>query len=595
MCTFLARVEPFNKKTFVPEEHKSEIISIINELNAMEAYDELQLGKVFKRHPKNGNRIYTKQDIIQGFRKFLPEHNWDEEHFFERLRFKPIRTASGVAPVTVLTKPFPCPAKCIFCPNDVRMPKSYMSKELGAQRAAQYAFDPYAQTTARLKSYHYNGHRLNKVELIVLGGTWTNYPKAYQIWFIKRCLDAMNDFTGSEEFKRADLENDMDFFDLDYRIDGEKIDKTYNQIVSGFLKDKLGGEMVHQAEQATWEELEESQRRNIHSRHRSVGLVLETRPDEITPEEVVRIRRLGATKVQIGIQSLSDRILQMNKRGHDVATTKTAIRLLREAGFKIHAHWMANLYGATPDSDIEDFQRLFSDSDIRPDELKVYPCSLVKNAELMTKYKDGSWQAYTLLQVMENVLTSVPEYCRVTRVMRDIPVPDIIVGNKLTNFRQVADTQISQKKELVQSDIRSREIRTDHVHADELVCTEQIYETSTGPEHFLQYVTKENRIAAFLRLSLPENDSFINEIGGSAMIRELHVYGPVVKFGNSDSDKVQHGGLGSRLIEKAVQIAKNHEYKDLAVISAIGTQAYYRKRGFADGPLYMHRNIARTE
>jgi elongator complex protein 3 len=386
----------------------------------------------------------------------------------------------------------------------------------------------------------------------------------------------------------------MDFFDLEHQIEGEKIEKTYNEVVSSYLKKNLNGKLLHETEHASWEELEEAQKKNVHSRYRSVGLVLETRPDEITPKEVKRIRRLGATKVQIGIQSLSDRILEMNKRGHDVARTRDAIRLLREGGFKIHAHWMANLYGATPESDKEDFKKLFDDLHIRPDELKVYPCSLVENAELMTKYRDGTWKAYTheeLLGVMESVLTSVPEYCRVTRVMRDIPPPDIIVGNKLTNFRQIANTKIAEKK-LVQSDIRSREIRTDQVNAEDLELKEIIYQSSTGPEYFLQYVTKENKIVAFLRLSLPQNGSFLEEIDGSAMIRELHVYGPVVNFGQSDDGKSQHLGLGGQLIEKAVEIAQANKYKSLAVISAIGTQAYYRKRGFSEGPLYMHRDIS---
>jgi len=586
-------VESYHRKSFEPEAHRTELVSIINELHALEEYNDLELRNVVKRYPKNGDRLYSKREIVHGFRAFSKEHEWNEDKFFDRLRLNPIRTSSGVAPVTVLTKPFPCPAKCIFCPNDVCMPKSYLSKELGAQRAASHAFDPYVQTMSRLKTYQYNGHRLNKVELIILGGTWTSYPEAYQIWFIKRCLDAMNEFTGDKEFGRKYLEHEMDFFDLDHKIDGSNIDKSYNDVVSGFLKEKLDGKLLHDTEQATWEELEEAQRKNVHSKHRSVGLVLETRPDEITPKEVQRIRRLGATKVQIGIQSLSDRILEMNKRGHDVETTKNAIRLLREAGFKIHAHWMANLYGATPESDVEDFELLFEDSNIRPDELKIYPCSLVENAELMTKYKEGSWRAYTheeLLMVMESVLTRVPEYCRVTRVMRDIPPPDIIVGNKLTNFRQIANTKIN-KTNLIQSDIRSREIRTDSVNAEDLTCIELVYDTSTGPEHFLQYVTKENKIVAFLRLSLPQNGSFIEEIKNSAMIRELHVYGPVVKFGNMDEGKSQHLGLGTQLIEKAVQIAKEHNYKDLAVISAIGTQAYYQSRDFAHGPLYMHRDL----
>ena len=587
-------MESYIPKDFVPSDHKHELVSIINDIHDLSNGDEFHLKKVVRKYPKNGTGIYTKREIVHGFHYFSEEHDWDEDLFFKRLKLKPIRTASGVAPVTVLTKPFPCPAKCIFCPNDVRMPKSYMSEELGAKRAAQHAFDPYVQTMSRLKNYKYNGHSPNKVELIVLGGTWTSYPETYQIWFVKRCFDAMNDFTGKEEFGRHLLEHQMDFSDLDYQIDGENIDKSYNHIVSSHLKRNLDGKLLHSTESAEWSELEEAQRSNVSSRHRCVGLVLETRPDEINQAEVKKIRRLGATKVQIGIQSLSDRVLKMNKRGHDVKRTRDAIRLLREAGFKIHAHWMANLYGATPESDIEDFRKLFDDPAIRPDELKLYPCSLVQNAELMTKYKEGSWKAYEhneLLEVMEKSLTYVPEYCRVTRVMRDIPPPEIIVGNKLTNFRQIANNHLEERK-LEQADIRSREIRTDQIEVDELECKIVPYDTLTGPEKFIQVVTPENRIVAFLRLSLPSNPSFLPELGPNAIIRELHVYGPVVDFGKTDQAKSQHLGLGTLLIRKAEEIAEDHGFKVISVISAIGTRDYYRKKGFVEGSLYMHRDLS---
>jgi elongator complex protein 3 len=587
-------VETFHRYKFAPEEHKCELIGIINELNELVEYNEKKLGQVLKRYPKNGNKTYSKSEIIQGFRAFSSEHDWNEAHFFDRLRMKPIRTASGVAPVTVLTKPYPCPGKCIFCPSDVRMPKSYLSMEPGAQRAAQNAFDPYAQTLSRLKAFHFNGHPLNKIELIILGGTWTSYPRSYQIWFVKRCLDAMNEFTGREEFGRPELEHDMDFLDLDTQLDGTKIEQSYNDIVSSFLKEKLDGKLLHHIEHASQEALEEAKKRNIHSDHRCVGLVIETRPDEITPEELIRIRQLGATKIQIGIQSLDDRILELNQRGHDVATTKNAVRLLREAGFKIHAHWMPNLFGADVASDIADFDHLFDDIDFKPDELKIYPCSLIESAELMEKYEAGLWRPYSqdeLVEIMEAVLPRVPEYCRVTRVIRDIPSHDIVVGNKLSNFRELATKQIAKTERTLQ-DIRSREIRNLRVDANTLRCVQIVYETSIGPEHFLQYVTPENKIVAFLRLTLPTKTSFIDEISNSAMIRELHVYGPVVKFGKSDSDKSQHVGLGTQLIERAIEIAQTHGFKSLAVISAIGTQAYYHKQGFHDGLLYMHRSLS---
>jgi len=586
-------VETYHRYKFVPEKHKQELIGIINDLNTLEEYNEKKLGQVLKKYPKNGNQTYSKSEIIQGFRAFSEEFSWNEAHFFDRLRMKPIRTASGVAPVTVLTKPYPCPGQCIFCPNDVRMPKSYLSMEPGAQRATQNAFDPYAQTMSRLKAFHFNGHRLNKIELIILGGTWSSYPRSYQIWFVKRCFDAMNDFTGKEAFGRPDVELDMDFLDLDDTFHGDKIEKSYNKIVSGYLKEKLDGKLFHQIENASYESLEAAHQKNIMSKHRCVGLVVETRPDEISEAELVHIRKLGGTKIQIGIQSLNDKILQLNKRGHTVKRTRKAIALIREAGFKIHAHWMPNLYGATVNSDIEEFEHMFGDQDFRPDELKVYPCSLIESAELMTKYREGSWLPYTfedLVDIMENVLPQVPEYCRVTRVIRDIPSHDIVVGNKLSNFRELATKRLKAQENSLR-DIRSREIRTDKVHADDLTCDEIVYETSIGEEHFLQFVTTENRIVGFLRLSLPKKPVFLEEISNHAMIRELHVYGPVVQFGSTGDNKPQHVGLGTKLIERSVEIARDAGFKKLSVISAIGTKGYYSKQGFEDGPLYMHRSL----
>ena len=304
---------------------------------------------------------------------------------------RPVRTQSGVTPLTVLTKPFPCPGKCVFCPNDLRMPKSYLSDEPGAQRAAANHFDPYLQTWNRLAAYRAIGHPVDKVEIIVLGGTWSFYPEAYQVWFAARCFEALNDF-GDGRDGRSEIEPSAPVFDaLPARVDGrEHATNPYNRMVRGFLADRLGGELVPEAEQAAWERLEVAQGANESAACRSVGFVIETRPDHVTEEEVLRIRRLGATKVQIGIQSLDDTVLEANQRGHDVGATRDAVARLRLAGFKIHAHWMPNLLGSTPERDVEDFARLWGDPAIRPDELKIYPCSLIESAELMHFHDRGS-------------------------------------------------------------------------------------------------------------------------------------------------------------------------------------------------------------
>jgi len=311
---------------------------------------------------------------------------------------------------------------------------------------------------------------------------------------------------------------------------------------------------------------------------------------------VLRVRRLGCTKVQIGFQSLDDAVLRANRRGDTVAATRRAVKLLRQAGFKIHAHWMPNLYGSSPDADTADYERMFADPDFRPDELKIYPCSLIDSAELMGKYESGEWQPYThdeLLYVLAECFIRTPEYCRLTRVVRDIPGTDIVVGNQMTNFRQLVDIELERRGQHSR-DIRAREIRHRDVAPESLQLDEVWYETSCSEEGFLQYITPDRQIAAFLRLSLPTEPSITDELQGAAIIREVHVYGQSVEIGEASHGKAQHAGLGTQLIERAIEIARARGYARLAVISAVGTRGYYRKRGFEDGRFYQIHEISST-
>ena len=581
---------------FAPEEFEEELADLIEELMSLETLDTTTYEAALRRHPKPGGGFFSKSHLIQGFRHLNRKLAWnlDERPFLDMMRMKPIRTQSGVAPVTVLTKPYPCPGRCIFCPSDVRMPKSYISSEPGAQRAAQHQFDPFAQTLSRLQTYHNIGHSTDKVELIILGGTWSSYPESYQIGFVSRCLTALNSF--GPETARAGTRSavaDVDFRSNPATVDGRHLDRTYNQVVSDFLDQSAV--KAPAGESVSWEELAAIQKLNETALARCVGLVLETRPDHLTLSEVVRLRALGATKIQIGYQSLSDEVLQLNHRGHDVQATRRAMHLLRQGGFKIHAHWMPNLYGSSPDDDIADFERIFADPDFRPDELKIYPCSLVETAELMAYYDAGSWRPYTrqeLLEVLTECMARVPEYCRITRVVRDIPGTEIVDGNRITNLRELAERQMQQDQRPGR-DIRAREIRHRTVDPGQLTLRRLEYSTSLGREIFLQFVTARDRIAAFLRLSLPApGEVQIEEIAQSAMIREIHVYGLLAGIGQRRGRRSQHLGLGRSLIREAVEIAARNSYTDLAVISAIGTRDYYRQNGFSDGVLYQHRRLA---
>ncbi|MEM7353332.1 MAG: tRNA uridine(34) 5-carboxymethylaminomethyl modification radical SAM/GNAT enzyme Elp3 [Acidobacteriota bacterium] len=597
---------------FEPQRHAAELLPILEAIRAAESLDAAALHRLVRQYPKEGKGAFSKSEIIRGYRFFKPLQGWDEEEraFVERVKMKPVRTQSGVAPVTVLTKPYPCPGKCIFCPSDVRMPKSYLSREPGAQRAAQHDFDPYGQTLGRLLAYYNTGHDPSKVELIILGGTWSFYPEAYQIWFVKRCFDAMNDYAALRDGASSsgsaqhpyDIKGTVSFTRLREEVDGRGPERTYNQVVSSYLSEQLDGALLDVSEQATWDELTEVQRRNETAIARCVGLVVETRPDHLSRGEVVRIRRLGATKVQIGYQSLSDEVLAANRRGHDVAATRRAMRLLRTAGFKLHAHWMPNLYGSSPEHDREDFGRLFGQADFRPDELKIYPTSLIESAELMRYYESGDWRPYRedeLLEVLTTCLLQVPEYCRVTRMIRDIPGDDIHAGNRVTNFREVVERELARQGR-ASRDIRAREIRGEAVDPERLALDTQEYASAIGREIFLQFITGGRKIVGFCRLALPDQalsseKAFIPEISASAMIREVHVYGVVVQVGEARQDRSQHLGLGKRLIEEAARIAAAAGFRDLAVISSVGTREYYRRLGFVDGELYQHRALRSCE
>ncbi|MBI1279068.1 MAG: tRNA uridine(34) 5-carboxymethylaminomethyl modification radical SAM/GNAT enzyme Elp3 [Anaerolineaceae bacterium] len=603
-----------HKQAIDLQQHREPLLKILTAVVTQPDISRKQLDQLLRDYPKGHDGTYSRDDLILAYRTFagdsLPPY---EQAVLERLRRKPVRTSSGVTPVTVLTKPYPCPGECIFCPNDVRMPKSYLSDEPGAQRAEQNSFDPYLQTYTRLQSYHNTGHPTDKIEIIILGGTWSFYPESYQIWFIKRIFDAMHDFgkgiDGRQTVEAALLEKSQlhpDRNTTTATIDGLHIEKRYNAVVQMVYKDEMlrstdlaqaigRGEIERSPvdEFATWAELEAAHLENETAPCRSVGLVIETRPDHISVEEVLRVRRLGCTKVQIGFQSLNDDVLKLNKRGHKVAATRRAVKLLRQAGFKIHAHWMPNLYGSSPDADIADYKLMFDDADFRPDELKVYPCSLIDSAELMLRYQDGTWKPYTydeLLHVLTGTFKLTPEYCRLTRVIRDIPSTDIVVGNQMTNFRQVVENELAKTGQR-SSDIRAREVRFQAVEAADLHLDELWYNGGSTEEVFLQYITENRDIAGFLRLSLPKEPAITDELNGAAMIREIHVYGQSLELGANEAGRAQHLGLGKQLIERAVELAREHGYSRLAVISAIGTREYYRKRGFVDGQLYQVRTL----
>lgn len=610
-----------SKYSFNPEKYIEELRSILTDLTAILKDGKLKpkdIDRVLKRYPKDQSKIFSRDQLIAGARWLKKENliSIDFELLINSIKLKPTRTISGVTTVTVLTMPWGCPGKCIFCPNDIRMPKSYIANEPGAQRALANRFNPYLQVFNRLQALKNIGHPTEKVELLVLGGSWSVYPEKYQVWFISECFRALNDFgLSSSELstiltsKSLKRDTTTGFVTYLSNLDLEKLlpesvnssirkgqgEATYNKLIqNGDYKNRLSQIISDEYKgidlAKAWDELEGIHEFNSKSGSRCIGLVLETRPDLITKTEVVRLRRLGATKIQLGIQTLDDTVSKLNKRGEGRKETGRAFNLLRAGGFKIHAHMMPNLLGATVKTDLKSYKNLFVLSDYKPDEVKIYPTSVIKNTELFRIYEKGGYNPYEtaeLIDLVADMLEMTPEYCRITRVIRDIPSTEINAGNKKTNLRQLVEAKL-KNEDRANNNIRAREVKSRSLDSSDLRLNTIKYATTNSTEYFLQYITKKNKIAGFLRLSIPasHDNSIIKELDNCAIIREIHVYGPSLEISKESSGQAQHLGLGTKLISQAKSLAVGNGFKQLAVISGIGTREYYKSRGFKLNKLY---------
>lgn len=504
-----------------------------------------------RAHPLSIGGYIAKHTLVHVYQQqLLAGTHPQDAQLLARIRMKPIRSLSGVSTVTVLTEPHSCPGECIFCPDDRELPKSYLREEPGAARAFQNDFDPWAQVRSRLETYTAIGHPIDKIELLILGGSWSAYERTYREWFVKRCLDAMN---GQEA-----------------------------------------------------RDLAHAQEINQSALSRNVGLVVETRPDTINPSELAHMRRLGVTKVQMGAQSFDDDILRINCRGHAVEDTLNATALLRAAGFKIVLHWMPNLMGATLASDLLDFPKMWQGG-FCPDEIKIYPTQLLREAPLYEFWQAGDYQPYSteeLISLIADLKPIIPVYTRVNRIIRDIPATYIQAGSRRSSLRQDIDKELDKRGQRCRC-IRCREIRGRSVDMSRLQMKDEIYYPADAEEHFISYVTPDDQLVGYLRLSLPAENltaarlpgheslyAEMPEIRGAALIREVHIYGQSLQMGSEMDGAAQHSGLGSALLEESANIARAKGFRKLAVIAAIGTSLYYRKRGFVHEGLYMTKSLA---
>ena len=449
------------------------------------------------------------------------------------LQTRAVRSQSGVTPLAVMTKPYVCPGLCTFCPLELGMPKSYLSDEPAAARAKKFNFDPALQIDSRLKQLRVTGHLIDKIELIVIGGTFSNYPEIYKREFFHSMIDTVN---GK---KSADL----------------------------------------QAAQVA----------NEKAARRIVGISVETRPDWVDKNEVKLLRELGVTKVQLGVQAFDEQILARIKRGHTLEAVRDATQLLKNAGFKICYHFMPNLPGSTPQKDVEMARLMYEDPGFRPDFLKVYPAQVIPQTELFREWEKGEYVPYSdklLKDVLKDIVKITPSWVRIDRLVRDISKKWVAAGTHTTNMRQAVEKELIEEGTPCRC-IRCREIKA-RDFADPPKINDELIETRGGKEHLLTFV-KDDSLYSLLRLRLPDDkeDVLFPALQKAAIIRELHTFGRAVSVGAQSKGQTQHQGLGLRLVGHAELLAKKAGFPKIAVISAIGTKDYYRKLGYRKDGLYM--------
>ena len=508
----------------------------------------------------------------------------------EYLITKPMRTGSGVAVIAVMTKPHSCPhGKCTYCPGGPNsafgdVPQSYTGNEPATMRGIRNDYDGYLQVMNRLEQYIAIGQCPDKIELIVMGGTFPSMSKEYQENFVRDALQAMNDF-GREFFKGEtkgyadiDLKKFKDFF-----------------LLPGDVQDEERGEKVKERLLKLKEEnkvsLEEAQKENETANVRCVGMTIETKPDWGLLDHGNEMLKLGCTRVEIGVQTLFDDVLRNIHRGHGIMETIDSIQTLKDLGFKLNFHMMPGLPDVSKDMDIWCFEELFDNPKYKPDMLKIYPTMVMPGTKLYVDYKRGEFDPIgteDASDIIAESLKYLPRYCRIMRIQRDIPTKYSEGGVDKNNLRQLVMDKIDEKGYDLQ-DIKAREIgRSEIEDPVELEVIE--YEASEGKEYFVSYKDAKDDLLGFVRVRLPA-ESLRDEITeDSALVRELHVYGNAASIG-SDESNAQHRGFGTRLMEKAEEIATENGKEKVVVISGIGVREYYRKLGYKKEGPYMTKNV----
>ncbi len=490
---------------------------------------------------------------------------------------KPTRTISGVAVVAVMCHPHKCPhGRCFYCPESDIAPPSYTGEEPAALRGRMYDYHPYVQCFNRLKQLKKIGHPIDKVELIIMGGTFPSRDLDYQEWFVSQCLKAMCDIGLIMENKPTNYEYNLDYDEI-------------RSFESGVLKTYAPNDYVL---------IDDVQKVNENSKVRCVGMTFETRPDYCKKEHINRMLDFGVTRVELGVQTLSDDLYVKIKRGHTIADVIEANQLLRDSAIKVAMHMMPGLF-SNQNQDLKMFKQLFSDDNFKPDMLKIYPCLVTKGSELYDLWQKGEYEPYTdeeAVELITKVKAILPKWVRTMRIQRDIPSTLIEAGVLKSNLGEIVYNNL-EKHDINCKCIRCREIghkKTSQEYTlDDFELFSENYTACEGQEYFLSIEDfNEESLAGFLRLRLPSKNHFRPEISDTtALVRELHVYGNMIKIGDKNPKIGQHTGFGERLLKEAENIAIDNGKDEIAIISGIGTRNYYRKFGYEKVGPYMKKKL----
>ncbi|MFN3909697.1 MAG: elongator complex protein 3 [Candidatus Anstonellaceae archaeon] len=507
-----------------------------NEKKPQIEYLKKELAKKYRVH------MFQNSEVLWLLKKFRAKKV--NEEIIKKLKSRPTRTGSGVTPVAIMPKPFPCPGRCTYCPQGENAPKSYTGFEPATMRAIRSKYDAFKQIRTRLMQYDALGQPNQKCDLIIMGGTFLAVPLDYQYKFIKECYDAFN-------LKKSD-------------------------------------------------NLEQAKKLNETATNRIVGLTIETRPDWCKKQHIDRMLEFGATKVELGVQSLDDGVLTKVKRDHGQREIIDATALLKDSAFKVCYHFMPGLY-ADRKKDLQMFKKIFQDERYCPDMLKIYPCLVIPGTELYNEYLEGKFQPIDSQEAVERIGLATkyfPPWVRVMRMQRDIPANKIEAGVKAGNLHQLVNRWLEKNRQKCRC-IRCREIysryrsnKEKRLKKVELELVVRKYRASGGTEYFISYEDKEkDLLAGFIRLRIAANP-YRKEIDKeTALIRELHVYGSEVEIGKEKKDSFQHKGFGKKLIQKAEEIALKNKKNKMVILSGVGAREYYKKFNYSLYGPYMFKNL----